>query len=410
MVLAGLAAVAAVLADERAAALVRSPPVVVIGGLAALTVASALWTVGPPADSVLWGLVIAGYGAVAVAAGAIARRPGGLAALATGLALVAALAAVGALVAVADHAEPWAERVDGRWQPGGPFEYPPALALLQVAALPALLRAMTAGSTRLATAAAAGGALAAAMIALGSSRFAAAAALTIGIVALAAPRVILHDLGAAPRVPSRATVLAALGLVAGAGLAARIVATPTGPGADEVRLAGLLLVPAVAALLWAPARRVRLGRAALALAAAAVLVVAALDAAPGAITNGRTAIWEEAARTWTDRPLLGAGGDAYLAASSDLQAGRRVRYAHNLPLELGVEMGIAGLLLAAALYTTVALALRRAGPALWLLGPAVAVFLAFNLVDWTWHLAAAGALWAVALGGCLGAARSGPAR
>jgi hypothetical protein len=66
-------------------------------------------------------------------------------------------------------------------------------------------------------------------------------------------------------------------------------------------------------------------------------------------------------------------------------------------------LGIAGFLLALALYGACASALRRAGPALWLLGPAVVAFLAFNLVDWTWHLAGAGALWAVALGGCLSA-------
>jgi hypothetical protein len=41
--------------------------------------------------------------------------------------------------------------------------------------------------------------------------------------------------------------------------------------------------------------------------------------------------------------------------------------------------------------------------ATWLLGPAVAAFLVANLVDWTWHLAGASAVFALALGGLLGA-------
>jgi O-antigen ligase len=80
--------------------------------------------------------------------------------------------------------------------------------------------------------------------------------------------------------------------------------------------------------------------------------------------------------------------------------GRVTRFAHNLPLELGVETGIAGFLLGLSLYAAVALVLwrTRGAPALWLLGPAAGAFLLSNLVDWSWHLAGVGALFAIALG------------
>jgi O-antigen ligase len=84
----------------------------------------------------------------------------------------------------------------------------------------------------------------------------------------------------------------------------------------------------------------------------------------------------------------------------------RSRYAHNLPLEVWAELGIVGLAVILALYVAVARAAWRArvGVAGWLLGPAAVAFLATNLIDLPWHLAGAGALWAVAVGGLVGAA------
>ena len=46
--------------------------------------------------------------------------------------------------------------------------------------------------------------------------------------------------------------------------------------------------------------------------------------------------------------------------------------------------------------------LTRATLAAWLLGPALALFMLSNADDWTWHLAGAGAIFALALGGLLG--------
>ena len=63
-----------------------------------------------------------------------------------------------------------------------------------------------------------------------------------------------------------------------------------------------------------------------------------------------------------------------------------------------------GVLLIVALYGAVGLAVVDASrKAAVLLGPAAIAFLAANLFDWPWHLAGAGMLWAIAVGGLIGA-------
>jgi O-antigen ligase len=83
-----------------------------------------------------------------------------------------------------------------------------------------------------------------------------------------------------------------------------------------------------------------------------------------------------------------------------------IKYAHNLPLELAAELGIAGALLAIALYVgvgrTIPRAMRRPGS--FLVVPFAGLFLLANLLDWEWHLAGVGAIWAVSLGATVCAA------
>ena len=90
------------------------------------------------------------------------------------------------------------------------------------------------------------------------------------------------------------------------------------------------------------------------------------------------------------------------------QEGDQVLYAHNLPLELWAELGLAGAVLAVALYIAVAVAVVRArmSSALWLAGVGVVAFLLSNLVDFPWHLAGTGAVWALGLGVVIAADRS----
>ena len=103
------------------------------------------------------------------------------------------------------------------------------------------------------------------------------------------------------------------------------------------------------------------------------------------------------------RPFAGSAAGTFLQSTILDQPGhgRQTRFAHDLPLELWVELGALGLVLGLGLYAASARALWRARgtPALWLAGgPAVGAFLISNTLDWTWHLAGVGALFALALG------------
>jgi hypothetical protein len=87
-----------------------------------------------------------------------------------------------------------------------------------------------------------------------------------------------------------------------------------------------------------------------------------------------------------------------------------VRYAHDLPLEAGAELGVGGIAITVVLYASVGVLLwrsRRARGA-WLVGPGVAAFLVANLVDWEWHLPLSSAIWAVQLGAVMALVSAGP--
>jgi hypothetical protein len=414
----------------------RDPVVIVLLGLAALGALSALWTLGPADRTVRWALVCLGWAAVAMGAAHVASQPGGVGVLAGAVAVIAVAAGAIGLVAAAVAAPPYAERIAGVWRPGGPFEYPPALALLEVSALPALLGAMAARSPRLAGAGAAGIAVAGGVLALSASRVSLGLAVAAGGLALSAPAATVRA--------RRAVVGGALGV----GTASGVVLALAGDGASPaLRLALLIAVVGVAALTWPavaarsaappagpvparptappPARAASPGAgrraasrnprqwAAVALIAAAALAAGGLafgtsagrGAGPaGGFLHGRGSTWRAALETFSDRPLSGAGADAFLAGSARHQGGQTIAFAHNLPLELAAELGVAGIALAIALYAASARGLwrMRGTAAAWLLGPAAAAFLLASLLDWPWHLAGAGAVWALATGALAG--------
>jgi hypothetical protein len=401
----GLTALAA---TALTAAITRSLPVhpvaVVLLALAAVGALSAIWTLGPVDRTLRWALVTAGFAAVALSSGAVARRSGGVAAIAAGLAATATAAAAIGLSAAVAHWFPYAERIAGVWRPGGPFEYPPALAALQVSALPVLLAGMMARARAAAAAAALGMALAGGVLALAASRLGLGLALVVAGLALAWPQLV----GAA-----RTQIAAALALAAAAGAALAAAPEPL-----TLVAVAVLAAPAWLALRAMIPPRPELSRAGaravlVVLAAAAVFGAVAFGAAPNrgggpdaGFLHGRTDTWSAALQTFADRPLTGTGAGAFLAGSARHQDGQTIRFAHSLPLELAAELGLAGLLLALAMYTTTARALWRSRTVprtLWLLGPAAAVFPVTGLVDWQWHLAGAGAVWALALGAVAGA-------
>lgn len=423
VLLAAGALLLAMLRDEREARrALRAPPVVVLLVLAVVSTLSAVWTVGEPADAARWGLVIAGYAAVAVTAAVV----GGEGAFLRVAMLIGALAltcgALG-LLGVALREAPWAERIGGTWRPGGTFEYPPALALLQVSALPLWLRGMVGAQGPHAALAAVGAVVSGMVLALSDSRLQVALACAVLIVALAWSARLLDR--------PRRILLPALALVAGAAVCARLAAggyVPPRASGGDVGRALALVAPCLPALAW-PWVRERVGRGRgpgretpargwVALMGASLVVLALLPflAGPvqgraversGGFAHGRLNTWEAAVETAAERPVLGGGAEAFYTASVAAHGESRTRYALSLPLDSAVELGIAGLLLSLALLVFVGKTVwgARASPALWLLGPAAAGFAVTNLVDWPWHLPGAGAIWAAALGGLIGATR-----
>jgi O-antigen ligase len=331
----------AVAADRpRAARALRDPLAIVLAAIAALSALSALWTLGTEERTLRAAAVVAGWLGVFVAAAVAASARRGRLALAGGVAAIAAVSAAIGLAGAIAHDRPHAVEVAGDWRPAGPLEYPPALALLVVCALPAFVELARARPAAARAAGAAGIGLSAAVLVLAQSRV--GLALGLGVAALFAYRV--------TRRPAAVVAGVAVALAAGA--------LAFGPG----------------------------------------------DGPPSGFLHGREDTWRAAVDTFLDRPLHGAGADAFLAGSARHQDGAAIRFAHDLPLELAAELGVLGLLLALALYVSVgrlvwSARLTRAG---WLFGPAALAFPLANLLDWPWHLAGMGAIWALGSGAMAG--------
>jgi hypothetical protein len=423
--LAGLALLAAWAVDEgEVKRWLRAPPVVVLGAIAILSLLSAAWTLGGAAAAARAGAAAAAYAALAVAGAVLAGRRGGTRRIALIVAGVAVASGALGLLGVVLREEPLALRLEGGWRAGGSFEYPPALALLVVSALPFLLREMAGGALRRALPAAAAAALAGGVLALTESRTGIALAAVLLVAAALWPVTTVRS--------SRATALAACGCVVAS--AAIMEAAIGGPvpsghtGGDGGRALVALAVLGLAPVVWwrvrvalAPADglghiRQPTSRAVAAVAlagCAALLVVLILTVRPadsgagerlGGLTHSRGDVWEAAVRTALDHPVAGVGAEGFLAGSIEHQpADAATRYAHSLPLEMWAELGPLGLGLAVALYVTVGVAVVRSRRSYraWLVAPAVIAFLVASLLDWPWHLAGSGGVFALSLGGVL---------
>lgn len=418
--IAGAALLLALLADaDRALAACRRVPVLALAALAVAAALSAAWTVGDPVRALRWSLVIAGYGAIAVAAATVASNRDGVRFLALALALTAGVAGVLGIAGVALRSSPMALHMNGEWQAAGPFEYPPALALAELTAIPILLTAMVKARPLVAGIAAGGLGIAVVATLLASGRVA---------LALAAILLAATILGADLLQSSRAAIASAWGVAvvpAATLLALGDPADPASPlSGDAGRALALAAVVAVSALAWPSVRASVRAQAAtrvrprVQVALVAIIVVAGVAIASSVRsghgveassgwTHGRIDHWQAASATVIDHPVLGVGADAYFRGSREEQGADPVLYAHSLPLELGAELGLLGLAAALVLYVSTARAAWRArrDPLLLMFAPGAILFLAVNLVDWPWHLAGAGAIWAVALGAVLASTR-----
>ena len=195
-------------------------------------------------------LVVGGYGALAIVGGVLSRRLGGGAVAA----LIVAAATVSGLIglwAVAHRVLPQSEWLDGAWRPGGPFEYPNTLALLQIAALVPLARAALAPGIAVSTGARAGLGVAAAVLALAGSQMALGFAGVLLLAAIAWPEAVLG----ASRRDATALCVCALLAAAAAHLIAGGATHRLDTGADARRIAGLGATVVVMPLLISAARR-----------------------------------------------------------------------------------------------------------------------------------------------------------
>ncbi len=418
--LAGLCLLVAGAIDAKAVVrAARAPLSFTLTALALISICSAAWTVGSVSAALLAGLVIAGYAAVLLATAALAEAKGP-SAVAAALAVLALLQALLALHAVAFHMPPDAERFAGTWRPGGSFEYPPALALLEVGALPVLSAALAHRRASIAAAGAAAATLAGVVLGTAGSRLALGLAAAVLLALIFRPRA-----GRSHVAAIGTTCFVVIGALTGPALLGGDVGPGTpGSGAGGVIGIAALALAGSAAWLVIGRGRVSCSRFTAGSAIAAIVAIAVAASGVGSegndrpahapptahrsdVLHGRAHEWSAAIETALDRPLAGAGAGAYYIASLPHQTVARSRFAHDLPLELAAELGVLGLLLGLAIYLSTAWTIARATQtsARWLLAPLVAAFLASNLVDWTWHLAGLGSLWAAASGALLAARR-----
>jgi hypothetical protein len=123
------------------------------------------------------------------------------------------------------------------------------------------------------------------------------------------------------------------------------------------------------------------------------------------VDNWQTAIW-----AWQSSPLTGVGLGSYGQATRavPLTVGNLPAHAHSLPLEWLAELGIVGLLAAAAAIAWLIDLLRRLWPRRPELAVALAVVPLHNLVDFSLYTSGVAVPWAVLLG--WGAAAAAPGR
>jgi hypothetical protein len=170
---------------------------------------------------------------------------------------------------------------------------------------------------------------------------------------------------------------------------------------------GLVLVAGALAVVLLARVRVRERLLAVVVAAAVVAGVAAVALNAGSIrsdgpvgsgparvasanSNFRVTWWEQAARGWLDRPLLGtgAGSFAYTNLKERTSSFDRATEPHDLPVQFLSETGIVGFLLFAALVAAAALAIRPRSAAERALALVPVAYLLHGLVDYDWDFVA----------------------
>ena len=420
---AGLAFLFAFLLAPRTA--LRSPlalPVLALALLTALTFIVPSWAETLPDQVTRLGLLTLAYTLLAASGLVLASRFGALPVLLL-VAVTATVAGAMGLWGFATIDEELAGLNQGDFVPVGPLAYRNTLALLCVSALiplgrwaiPAVRDATSVGIS-IASGLALG--ISAIVVAVSLSEFALAFS---GLLVLA----VLVWPGPSVGVPVRKALapLLAAGLVAFAAWVVYRKLLPLPPEPDGIRLTlALCLVAVTPALVWGislaterlsegSARRAGYGL--VGLGALALLVVAIGPGLPTGSAELRGRYYEVVIDALYDEPLAGVGPGNYFQSTYSSQLfllGSNNKFAHTIPGEMWVELGLAGLLATLLLYAgAVRDAWRtRRVPNAALLAPFVLGFLLSGLIDWSWHIPAMTALWAAALGAVAGANPSRP--
>ncbi len=409
---AGLSVLLALRVDDRAAVRsLRLVPVLLLVLMALLQIASEFWSILASGESLSAGMVTLAAVAFAPAGAALASRLG-IGAVCLIISLVAIASGAVGIVSVGLELHPTSQFLDGNWRPGGPFEYPNALALVQTVALLPLARGISragnhAGSGRVVKVLAlAWLGQAVVLIAISASVFAQLAACLILLLALWKP-----ELSVGMDRPRAIRILPGL-LCA---IVVSLLAMGSFPGVGGVDQGGARVMLLVIAALSLPAGWLATGTfrpvgpaAALRIYfLAAILAVAMvgfrlLDAPDDGFLHGRGELASAAIDAAMDRTVAGTGADSFSAASFEQQQEltSRTLFAHNLVLEYWVEVGIAGLLLTIAMIASVVVACWRGRtvPEAVVLAPGALAIVLSALVDWPWHMSSVVMLLGLMLG------------
>ncbi len=391
-------------AGSRRPALPRSPALWLLVAFTLVAAAGLAWSVSP-ADTARETALLSAYVSVlfVISAQRAAAPRETMETALRWLAYVAAFVSAWGVVTYVLRTPPYVLLLDGLYRAGSTFEYSNALACFALMSLPPSLALLAAAPRRDRPLYVLAATLETAAVLLSFSR--------LGLVLL----VLVYAWEFFTRrrqVAQQLTLSRAASLV----LAAAAVA------AGDASLPGVVGVTATAAAAYLVAGRLPLRRGwpfhVAAAATAALLLAAALASgrlrlalqtrvvegfSPEKLLPHRLDTYRGALDTLADHPLLGSGLGTFARVYRDHALVSYTKFAHDLPLQVAVDTGLAGaaLIVVFLLYIAVRAVAALAGSG-WRRAAAVSVlvFIVYNLVDWEWYVPALTA-WFMVMTACL---------
>ncbi|MEX0621261.1 MAG: hypothetical protein WD181_06725, partial [Solirubrobacterales bacterium] len=340
-------------------------PVVLLAALAVFALVSGTWSISPELEADRYGLLIFSYAAICLSAAVLSSRFGPMPLIVLVVGASVAVGAVG-LWAFALERLPLATVAEGVLVPAGPFRYKNALALTSAAALLPLLRGISIEWRSLAEVtvfvlSSIGLAVCSLTVALSDSEFNLILAVLILAAALIWPASLISR--------SRQQAIGAVVVVVLVGIAGNLLyrkVLPAGVPEDSTRMVVMIaLIASTPFVAWIsgrlfrelpdrflrflPALAVGMGL----LGAMFLIAGGAYSGTGGDLTQSRQAYYEITVETAKLNPIKGTGPGSYSDATVGLQAVKlftTTRFAHSIPGEMWVELGIGGLIISILLY------------------------------------------------------------